>query len=253
MNNQSTKRRMAGRGLLAAALVALPLTATVTYAESNNFEEAFADVPAPPAPPAPPATSVAVPAPPAPPAPPAAVFAVQAAPEVSEDEEVWVDEEGNTRVIVKREVSQDVERTENGKTVSRTKVIRVENDGEPLSKEEMREIIMEVREGLEDADEAIKEAYESQRMAFKSMDDAKGQFTTIEVNCESGGKGQKLSQNGEEITVICESDIMASALAGLKEARKALSTNPEMPKDMLEEVLKALDEKIAEWEDRTEG
>ena len=46
---------------------------------------------------------------------------------------------------------------------------------------------------------------------------------------------------------------MASALMGLKEARKAMADNPEMPEDMLEEVLRALDEKISEWESRTEG
>mgnify|MGYP000055964292 CR=1 FL=1 len=65
MNNQSTKRRMAGRGLVAAALVALPLTATITYADSTSFDEVFADVPAPPAPPT--LGSVA-PTPPTPPA-----------------------------------------------------------------------------------------------------------------------------------------------------------------------------------------
>jgi hypothetical protein len=46
---------------------------------------------------------------------------------------------------------------------------------------------------------------------------------------------------------------MASALMGLKEARKAIAENPEMPDDMLSEVLKALDEKIAAWESRKEG
>ncbi|RGP40454.1 hypothetical protein BPTFM16_00739 [Altererythrobacter insulae] len=253
MNNQSTKRRMAGRGLLAAALVALPLTATVTYADSSSFEEAFADVPAPPAPPAPLTLSTAVPAPPAPPAPPAAILAVQAAPEVSEDENVWVDDDGETRVIVRREVREDVERDEERKVVSRYRVVNLESEGEKLSEEERREIIMEVRESLEEADGAIEEAMAAQRGALAQFRDNEGNFTVVEVNCENGGKGQKLSQNGEEITVICKSEIMASALMGLKEARKALSTNPEMPKDMLKEVLKALDEKIAEWEDRTEG
>ena len=78
MNNQSTKRRMAGRGLIAAALVSLPLTATVTYADSNTFEEVFADVPAPPAPPVPPSAAVA------PAAPTAPAMLVQVAPEAPE-------------------------------------------------------------------------------------------------------------------------------------------------------------------------
>ena len=78
-------------------------------------------------------------------------------------------------------------------------------------------------------------------------------ITVVEVKCDSGGTGKSISQNGEEMTVICESDIMASALTGLKNARASIASNPEMPEDMLEEVLKALDEKIADWESRAEG
>ncbi|MBO6641565.1 MAG: hypothetical protein JJ947_04950 [Altererythrobacter sp.] len=259
MNNQSTKRRMAGRGLIAAVLVSLPLTATVTYADSNTFEEVFADVPAPPAPPVPPSAAVA------PAAPTASAMLVQVAPEAPEapdapkvEENEWVEqgEDGvERRYVIRKEVHVDGEHGDHEahREVKKHRIVRVERDGEGLSEEEKRGILIEVREGLEEADLALKEAFAEQSMAFAELENAEGNFTVVEVNCDTGGKGKKLMQDGEEVTVICKSEIMASALMGLKEARKAIAENPEMPDDMLSEVLKALDEKIAAWESRKES
>ncbi|MBT8432626.1 MAG: M56 family metallopeptidase, partial [Altererythrobacter sp.] len=186
MNNQSTKRRMAGRGLVAAALVALPLTATITYADSTSFDEVFADVPAPPAPPT--LGSVA----PTPPTPPAPAALVQVAPEAPEapvvEENVWVerDEDGvERRYVVRTEVHGDGEH-ELHREVKKHRIVRVESDGEGLSEEEKREIIMEVRESLDEADGAIKEAMAAQRGALAQFRDNEGNFTVVEVNCESG-------------------------------------------------------------------
>lgn len=250
MNQKSRQRRLAGRGLIAAAIIALPLTATVTYADSSSFDDVFADVPAPPAPPA------AV-APPAPPAPAVVPMAVQVAPEAPEapevevEENVWVEKDGSERhFIIRKEVKKDVVHEVDGREVRKLRVVTIDDEGDVLSEEEKRKIMIEVREGLEEADVAIEEAFEAQRLAFKDLKDVEGQFTVVEVNCESGGKGQKLTKDGEELTVLCKSDIMASALAGLKEARKAIADNPEMPEDILEEVIKALDEKIEKWESR---
>lgn len=252
MNNQSTKRRMAGRGLLAAALVALPLTATVTYADSTSFDDVFADVPAPPAPPtppSPPAPGTAVPAPTAPPAAPEA----PEAPEVEEN--VWVerDEDGvERRYVIRKAVHVDGQHDDHEvhREVKKHRIVRVEREGEGLTEEEKREILIEVREGLEEADVALREAFAEQSMAFAELENGEGNFTVVEVNCDTGGKGKKLMQDGEKVTVICKSEIMARALSGLKEARKALASNPEMPEDMLKEVIAALDEKIAAWESR---
>ena len=249
MNNQSTKRRMAGRGLLAAALVALPLTATVTYADSTSFDDVFADVPAPPAPPTPPTPGTAVPAPPAPPAAPEA----PEAPEVEEN--VWVekDEDGvERRYVIRKAVHVDGQHDDHEvhREVKKHRIVRVQREGEGLIEEEKREILIEVREGLEEADVALREAFAEQSMAFAELENGEGNFTVVEVNCDTGGKGKKLMQDGEEVTVICKSEIMASALSGLKEARKALASNPEMPEDILKEVIAALDEKIAAWESR---
>lgn len=273
MDNQSTKRRIAGRGLLAAALVALPLTATVTYAESSAFEEAFSDVAAPvapeaPAAPAAPAAPLVPAAPLAPAAPayptvaaPVAVAAapafpvlIQAAPEVEEEiekeENVWVTKDGERKIVIRKEVQEDIERDEEGREVSRTRVVRIDKDGKELSADEMRVIIREVKAGLDEADLAIYEALKDQKLAFADLEDIEGRFAVVEVNCESGGKGKKVTQDGEEVTVICQSEIMASALAGLREARKSLAENGEMSEEVLEEVLKALDEKIEQWEER---
>jgi beta-lactamase regulating signal transducer with metallopeptidase domain len=250
MNQQSRQRRLVGRGLLAAALVALPLTATVTYADNHGFDEAFAQTPpAPPAPAAPPAPGEAVPAPPAPPAPP---MAMQAAAPADEDVDVVVEKrEGDRHVMVFREVEEDVEHPKGKREISRVRMVTTSGDGEKLSEDEKRTIVLELRESLNDADRAIDEAMRSQAEALKEMKGIEGTFTVTEINCEKGGKGQKLSRDDKEMTVICTSDVMANALTGLKEARKAIASNPEMPDDILKEVLKALDEKIAQWENRS--
>jgi beta-lactamase regulating signal transducer with metallopeptidase domain len=81
MSDVSPRRRIAGRALLAGAVLALPLTASVSYAVAPPpAPPALSALPAPPAPPASPAPPAppkapapsALPAPPAPPAPPAA-------------------------------------------------------------------------------------------------------------------------------------------------------------------------------------
>ncbi|WP_271438599.1 M56 family metallopeptidase [Pontixanthobacter luteolus] len=235
MSDISTRRRIAGRALIGAALVALPLTASVSYAESITTPNPPPAPVAPAAPAAPAIGGIAPPAPPVPPAPPSAL-ALQAGPEAADD---------GKHVYVIREVEKD----KNGKDVGRErKVIRhIEGDHE-LSKEEREEMIRELREELSEVDVEIEEAMKTYREVMIELQDEKGDMTRIEADCKAGGgAGEVTGKDGHKIVKLCTSEIMANALTGLKEARKAIASNPEMPSEMRAEVLKALDEKIKAW------
>ena len=233
MNNHSTRRRIAGRGLVVAAAIALPLTASVTYAEV-----ATADVPSPPAAPAAPlapAAPVAPVAPSAPLAPVAPMVQFQSASEAPHDGEAH---EVKRHVYVTKEVEKD----DDGKIV-REFIIR---DGEGLSKEEMDHIMIEVKEGLAEADHALAEAHV---IALAAANEAGEQHVIVEMSCEGDEPvSESLNDDGRKVVKICKSHITASAINGLREARNEISTDKEIPEEMRERILRRLDSQIAEWE-----
>ncbi|WP_128892793.1 M56 family metallopeptidase [Erythrobacter sp. HKB08] len=236
MSNHSPRRRNTGRALLAAGLIALPLTATISYAA--------APVPAPPAAPAAPTT---VPAPPAPPAPPLPL-AVQVAPEVDQWEEADVDqqEEREVRVIRIEDKDEDGEK----RTVRRERKVVIHGD-EKMSREERQKMLAEVRKELAEMDIEIDEAMEEARVAMLEFDDGKHGLTKVSVTCRDGSKGAEFRDgDGKKVTRLCTSEIMASALEGLKTARAEIAKSKEMDSDIRAEVLSALDEKIAEMKSR---
>ena len=238
MKNHSTGRRIAGRGLIAAAAIALPLTASVTYAEVTT-----SDVPAPPAaptapvappaPPAPPAPDVAF-APPAPPVPAVTFQSAAEAPEIEKERHV------ERHVYVSRDVDTDGE----GKRVRKIKI----HEGEGLTKEEIEEIMVEVKEGLAEADIAIAEAH---KIAIEMANEAGEHHFMVEMSCDGDDMvSESISEDGKKVMKICKTHIMASALEGLREARRELAENEELSGDIRQRVLDQLDAQIAEWEKR---
>lgn len=238
MSDLSNRRRLAGRGLIAAALVALPLTASISYAETS--------VPAPPAPPA--VSEVALP--PAPPAPPAAPDAPlpPVAPLAPVAFQVAAEgEDGEHETYVIREIHKDKDGKEIHKEKKRHIIIKDE-DG-TMTKEEREEMLRELREGLAEMDVEIKEAMTEARIAIAELHDGEHGITKVNIKCKDGSEGTELRDGeGKSMTRICTSEIMAQALNGLKEARKAIANEGEMPDDIRADVLRELDEKIANWD-----
>nr|WP_137678232.1 M56 family metallopeptidase [Parerythrobacter lutipelagi] len=243
MSDISPRRRTAGRALMAAGLLALPLTATITYASA----------PAAPAAPAAPLSSLApgaVPVPPAPPAPPLPMM-LQAAPDI----EVEVDENGDTvrverRVIVHNTSEKHADGSEHpAKHVERKVMIR--DPENKLSAADRDKIMAEVRRSLDEADAEIDAAMHQMRVAKIELDGAKHGMTKVSIECRGGDKGAEWrTKDGETVTRLCTSDVMAQALEGLKQARAEIARTREMDAEMRAEVIKALDEKIASWKSR---
>ena len=231
MNNHSNSQRWLGRGVLAAALLAMPLTATISYAEPAPAPEV---APIPPLPPVPPV-------PPVPPAP----MAVQAAAEAP------IAPDGQTAVI-ERVISEDVEKGADGKDVKKVRKIRMIRNGENISEEEMREIMIEVREELAEADRELAEAMKQHRLAMVTMRDAEGKMPHVIVSCDKDNAQEWVSKEGEgtKVVRICTADIMASAISGLESARASVAKDKNIPDDVREEVLRELDQQIKRWNEK---
>ncbi|MEL7190052.1 MAG: M56 family metallopeptidase, partial [Pseudomonadota bacterium] len=161
MTDMSKTRRIAGRCMLGVSALALPLTASISYAESQAEAP-----PEPPAAPAPVSAPVDIPAPPTPPAPSAPDADVPSPPEAPEPPEaatriVTVDPDtGITRKIdvdAGKDVTVIVKADENGTSTSRVEKVRFVNHGKKLSEKQREEIMIEVRESLAEADEMLKD------------------------------------------------------------------------------------------------
>ncbi|MEL6530144.1 MAG: M56 family metallopeptidase, partial [Pseudomonadota bacterium] len=254
MSDQTPRRRVAGRALLGAGLLALPLTASITYAESQ--------VAAPPAPPAAPEVSVAVPAPPAPPAPLTPVLAeaiVSVDPNTGQERIVEVNDDVivigdiDVEVDVDAEVAPEVEVETDRRVTNRTQNIRIVNKGRRMSKAEMDEIMVEVRASLAEAEKELEKVpvlIQEALVEVHSENHTDGR-TVVKMSCRGDSDEvatvEELEGNVRKV-YICQTRVMAHALKGLKEARKAISKSRDMSGKMRGQVLESLDEQIEKWE-----
>ncbi|XUU60139.1 M56 family metallopeptidase [Erythrobacter sp. HA6-11] len=279
MSQHTSQRRKTGAVLLAGALIALPLTATVSYAEGQSVEEAFAEeAVTPPAPPAPPEAPGA-PTPPAPPAPP----------EVGVDVDVEMDADGNATKTKNVYRTVSVYRSDDGEVKQIKRSVRMK--GGNISDEEKRTIEMRVERAHKDAMDAHKasdkahakahkeamrahkeaakanaRAHKEMRIALAESVDARaeaeraikevrlelegseGGRTTVEMKCEGDEiASEKTREDGTNVVMICKSKVMAEALKGLKQARAEIAKNSEMDAETRKEVLRSLDEQIENW------
>ena len=179
-SSNTKSRKMASRVMLGTAILALPLPASVTYAESLVSAPVAPNPP--PAPPAPPSPLAVVP--PIAPVPPAVD------PDTSESE------------------IRDPQPEEKRVKTKRTKVKVIKRD-EELSEEEIEEVLQEVREGLAQADEELREVRVELKEMFESEDWAAlaggPDRTFVRMSCDSGPKDvattEKLKNGGTEVVI----------------------------------------------------
>jgi beta-lactamase regulating signal transducer with metallopeptidase domain len=265
MTDQSPRRRMAGRALLGAGLLILPLTASISYAASEAVQSA-PDVPEPPAPPAPPEAPDA-PQPPEPPTPPEA-------PEAPEPLTAFLftgdDEggEGDPKVIV----SESAIRDKDGKERKVRIVRRLGPDGEALksldvdvramstmSKQEHEEMRAALREALAEADRELADLPRAVAEAMAEAEAASAEArahmpNVIMLNKCNGAGGEPTemvtNKDGKQTILICKSRIQASARNGLQQARDEIARDKDIPEEARKQVLQTLDRQIERWADK---
>ena len=252
MSDLSPRRRMAGRALLGAGLLALPLTASITYAASEGVLSApeVPEVPEPPAPPAPPAPPSAPDAPEAPeaPEPPAVVLMSRDGKGGAEvTEHVWRDADGKERRV--------------------KMVFRNAPEAEALARDmearggaraaDHQAMMAELRAGLAEADRALADLPRiiEEAMAESEAARAEGQRRVVvkhECKPGSGEVTETTAKGGVQVISICRSRIMAEARQGLVEARAEIAADKDIPEDTRKQILRTLDAQIARWS-RQEG
>ncbi|MEP3051581.1 MAG: M56 family metallopeptidase [Erythrobacter sp.] len=255
MSEISNRRRNAGRALVAAAVIALPLTASISYAESDVFDTSdavsFASTKVAPAAPLAPRAPLAPQVPTAPLAP----LALQAASEVEIEAETEIERETDesARTFENTFTFRETVHTQGSDEHGEHQEVRILMSSEELSDEEIEELIAEVRTGLAEADAALEDSRVQLRLALA---EAREHRTDVRMECR--GNSAEVSsvednEGGGQTVFICQSRIMAHALEGLREAREALSTNSEISGSLREQLLETLDEQLREWERREQS
>jgi len=248
MSELSCRRRWAGRGLVAASALALPLTASISYAAANAQ-------PTPPAPPAPSAAAVPPEAPQAP-LPPAAPHAPDA------------DGGDGSRVqnFVLRRVGPD------GEPVVRNFALRASPvpPAPPMpahmpqppqfqwngdwDSEEFQRGMQEFQRGMkqfqremeqwgEQYGEQWAEQHRSQALAMAEQ--ARRMAPEVVHSCDENESRRTTTADGRPRVVICQREIeFAAARSGLRNARNAIARNREISAEVRREILEDLDEEI---------
>ena len=239
MNDVSSSRRKLGIAAITTTALALPLTASISYAA--------ADAPQPP---------LAQEAPEAPeaPQPPAA----PAAPEWQDGDYEWEDEDGNRRIVIRTVTGEDGERH-----VMR-RVIRHNGEGHEheMSEEEIAELMAEVEAELADLDIelanldgmieeqiafAMRMSEEAGEMSNRVMIFREGDGQARRMNIECDGENPVVEReldDGRTALMICQSQINAEAAEGIEEAISEIRNDPDVPAEMRERIIRQLERSI---------
>ena len=232
MSDISPRRRLLGRLLLAGGAIAVPLTASVSYAQSEPSAVEEVDV----------APSVA---------------AAPDAPEVRRDVRV---------VRIDRDKDADSDAPEGEKDVF---VYRLHRDGDaPLAEGERRMIFREQRELSEEQRKRFEEMGKEWEKKGAEWAARAGEFEALGrehearalalaermprviERCDEGSEGvtETVDDKGKRTIVICERRIerhaKLGALSGLRGARAMIAGNRELSAEVRNEILQELDSEI---------
>jgi len=249
MSDISPRRRFAGRALLTGAALALPLTASISYAETAVPEAPAApqappapDAPiapaAPPAPDAPlapaaPLTQPPAPTPPAPPAPPTHPAASDRTTEFNIERhiEARVERELDAAEIAVEQAELEVER------------IREHAHDRAELRAEMAELRRELaRDG------------EMRREVRLAASEARAAAPEVVMSCQRGQTEVVRSgttRGGREALFVCKSAALKTARASIESMRRTIRSDRNLSAAERTEALRALDEALAEM--RAEG
>lgn len=273
MSDPTPRRRMAGRALLCAGLLALPLTASISYAAS----ESIAAVPQPPQPPEPPAPPAAppvpvppsapdAPEPPTPPTPPQppeppAVIVLHGKAGAEVTEHVWRDHDGKERrvKIVTRRDRETAEAGAEAESEAKADARRARADA-AMSKADAEAMRAAVRTALAEADKALADLpviiADARAHADAANAEARAAGSSARVivrqECKPGSDevSESSTANGVQVISICQRRVMASARRGLEEARAEIARDKDMPAETRKMLLRTLEAQIARWRDR---
>jgi len=241
MSDLSPRRRLAGRALLGAGLLALPLTASISYAAGEIAPDA-PELPAPPAPPSDPAAKIEVPETPEVPDIAAAPQPVEPKAATAGDnvtEHVWRDSDGNEKSV--------------------RMVFRAAPKGEVLSLDhqaDREEVAATLAEMLARHD-LLRAELDQRTLRWLAEAEAAYKAGTPHVmvlkGCTSAfpAKAQAFTgEDGRQTIMICQPRIPTTARLGLEQARAEIAADKDIPEETRQQLLETLDRQIARWKER---
>ena len=257
MSDISTRRRRLGIAAITTTALALPLTASISYAHAQQPELPLVpDVPdAPDAPEAPlPLDAPDAPVPPAPPAPPEAPAFDEAQ---GERLFVYLDDAGRRdRHVQMRRFDREFEASLEGLDEDHIAEIRAEVEAEMREverdlveqREERAQAMAETSRARAEAGQVRARAQQARAGAQLAANSARQRARAVAAGAPRGGV--QGACGGEDGMIACQTTATAAALDGIRAARMALSQESGLPMGVLEEVLRSLDEQIELLEDQ---
>lgn len=247
MTEISPRRRFTSRALLVGGALALPLTASITYAETIGQE---IEAPMPPNPPTPPAASDA-PLPPTPPKP--GEFDDETREEIAAMEQE-LDEMQDEVAEVEREIVKDGQRQvirirrsgspdDGAKKVERTVTIR-KLDIDPADRAAMDKKIAEfrARHGEVEFDA------EAMRASVEAIMEATPRFVTGCLDGQKDTVATRIDADGRKTMVVCQANAFSMARSSIMMARRAIERDQTLPEEARADALRSMDEALAEVE-----
>ncbi len=245
MSDLSPRRRLAGRALLGAGLLALPLTASISYAASEIVPE-VPEVPAPPAAPVEPEAPEA-PLPPEAHEPP--MVALLDGAETDSDtvvtEQVWRNADGTEKRVrmVFRSPEQQME------------VERILEGSHKMDKAEREALMADVRAHLAEAQQTLADTPRLVSEALAEAEASRKLMPRVMVlkECTDAFEGQAQvlnARNGKQTIMICQPRMPVTARLGLEQARAEIARDKAIPEDTRKQLLETLDSQIARWKER---
>lgn len=240
MSEVSSRRRRFGIAAITTTALALPLTASITYAQAE-------------------------------------------APQADEHVIETVDPDGNTerRVIrIERRVDGGDEAhadgehnvevhvihgdgDEAGEDGHRRVIRRIHRDGEhEMSEAELEAMMAELETELAGMDGEIQAAIEIAMETARHAEglaghrlvwsDSEAGLHELDVNCDDSGETviERDLGEGRRAMVICRAAIRAEAASGLREAREQIANDENLPENIRQEILRALDNSLEEMSAR---
>jgi beta-lactamase regulating signal transducer with metallopeptidase domain len=223
MADVSAARRKLGLATIAGtALLALPLTASISYAQAD----------APDAPDAPEAPQVG------------RHMVIVDSPEGSEIDDPALHSREVRRpdgmVIVLR-TTRPVSDAEAQERVDRA-LASIPEDEADLAEAEIEEAMADARESMAEAREAMAE----HQAAMTEHRQALASIPRFEMACEGNEMvRERVDADGRKVIVMCRRAVQASATQGLRQAQRAVRTAPGIPEDQRQRIIQDLEEQIS--------
>ncbi|MXP24941.1 hypothetical protein GRI39_02625 [Altererythrobacter indicus] len=277
MDEISERRRWVARGLIGAGALAIPLTASISYAEARH-DHASAEIPAAPtapeapaapemsdlgsvpeAPPAPADVDDMLSVPPAPPAPGTYTYTyshnidpqvlkdirataaksrkIAKAAQIARARGTWSDED---EARFERQMDQMEREMDAQSDRMDAEADRVEAQSDRMAAQ---------AEAAAERAVAISEKAQAKAERQRAVAIAHAASANVRVNTKCSGNGKVTStstRNGQAVISICQSAAKSAAVQGLRAARQSISSNGAIPTAQRREAVAEIDQQIAE-------